>query len=117
MQHVFRAKWVFGTLALCAALGTGAALGQDKAAPAAGGGGGVTFQNDSSHAIQVFARYGSDDACARRPNQVELNIAAGSSSTVDSGSTKVCFCLDVPSRNDCPSGWAEVKPGGKRVLR
>jgi hypothetical protein len=119
MKHVLRTKWVFGMLALCAALGTGAALGQDKAAPPAssGAGGGVTFQNDSNHAIQVFARYGSDDACGRRPNQVELNVAPGSSSTVDSGSTKVCFCLDVPSRNDCPSGWAEVKPGGKRVLR
>jgi hypothetical protein len=119
MQQVFRTKRVFGTLALCATLGTGALLAQDKAAPpaAGGGGGGVTFQNDSNHAIQVFARYGSDDACVRRPNQIELSVAPGSSSTVESGSTKVCFCLDVPSRNDCPSGWTEVKPGGKRVLR
>jgi hypothetical protein len=118
MQHVFRFKWVCGTVALCAALGAGALFAQDKsAAPAGGGGGGVTFQNDSNHAIQIFARYGSDDACARRPNQVELNVAPGTSSTVDSGATKVCFCLDIPGRNSCPTGWVEVKPGGKRVFR
>ena len=116
MQHVVEIKRVFAMAALCAALGAGAVLAEDKAAAPAAGGGGVTFQNDSSHAIQVFARYGSDATCARRPNQVELNIAAGTSSSVDSGSTKVCFCLDVPDRNSCPTGWTEVKPGGKRVF-
>jgi hypothetical protein len=115
MQQVSRCKWLCGTVALCAALGAGALLAQDK--PAAPAGAGVTFQNDSNHAIQIFARYGSDDACARRPNQVELNVAAGTSSTVDSGATKVCFCLDIPDRNNCPTGWVEVKPGGKRVFR
>jgi hypothetical protein len=116
MQHGFRMKWLLGTVTLCTALGAGALLAQDKAAaPAAGGG--VTFQNDSNHPIQVFARYGSDQACVRRPNQVELQVAPGTSSTVDSGSTKVCFCLDVPDRNSCSTGWTEVKPGGKRVFR
>ena len=117
MQHGSRMKWLLGTVTLCTALGAGALLAQDKAAaPAAGGGGGVTFQNDSSRPVQVFARYGSDAACVRRPNQVELQVAPGTSSTVDSGSTKVCFCLDVPDRNTCSTGWTEVKPGGKRVF-
>ncbi|HEV3075101.1 MAG TPA: hypothetical protein VHB47_11835 [Thermoanaerobaculia bacterium] len=114
MQQVFRVKWVLAAAALCIALGAGALLAQDKAAAASGG---VTIQNDSKRAIQVFARYGSEGSCEHAPNQVELNVAAGSSSTVDSGSSKVCLCLDIPDRNTCPTGWAQVKAGGKRVFR
>jgi hypothetical protein len=118
MQQVFRVKWVLAAAALCIALGAGALLAQDKtAAPASGGGGGVTIQNDSNHTIQVFARYGSEGSCEHAPNQLEINVAAGSSSTVDSGSSKVCICLDIPDRNTCPTGWAQVKAGGKRVFR
>jgi len=114
MQQVFRVKWVLAAAALCTALGAGALLAQDKmAAPASGG---VTIQNDSKHAIVVFARYGSEGSCEHAPNQVELNVAAGASSTVDSGSSKVCICLDIPDRNTCPTGWAQVKAGGKRVF-
>ncbi|HXO28378.1 MAG TPA: hypothetical protein VOA80_13605 [Thermoanaerobaculia bacterium] len=115
MQQVFRVKWVLAAAALCIALGAGALLAQDKAAAPASGG--VTIQNNSNHAIQVFARYGSEGSCEHAPNQVELNVAAGSSSTVDSGSSKVCLCLDIPDRNTCPTGWAQVKAGGKRVFR
>jgi hypothetical protein len=122
MQQVSRAKRLVASLAVgaavaaLAALGSGALLAEDTpAAPAAGSG--VTFVNDSKHAINLFARYGSDEACTSRPKQMELNVAAGSSSTVDSGATKVCFCLDLPDRNNCPTGWIEVKPGGKRVFR
>lgn len=115
MQHISRAKWILATAALCTMLGAGALLAQDKmAAPAAGGG--VTFQNDSNHSLQIFARYGSEASCEHGSSQVELHVAAGSSSSVDSGSSKVCFCLDVPDRNTCPSGWAQVKAGGKRVF-
>jgi hypothetical protein len=114
MQQVFRVKWVLVAAVLCIALGAGALLAQDKmAAPASGG---VTIQNDSNHAIVIFARYGSEGSCEHAPNQVELNVAAGSSSTVDSGSSKVCLCLDIPDRNTCPTGWAQVKAGGKRVF-
>ena len=122
MQQVSRAKRlvaslaVGGAVAALAALGSGALLAEDTpAAPAAGSG--VTFVNDSKHAINLFARYGSDEACTSRPKQTELNVAAGTSGTVDSGATKVCFCLDLPDRNNCPTGWIEVKPGGKRVFR
>ncbi len=117
MQQVFRVKWVLAAAAISIALGAGALLAQDKAAAPASGGGGVTIQNDSHHAITVFARYGSEGSCEHAPNQVELNVAAGSSSTVDSGSSKVCICLDIPDRNTCPTGWAQVKAGGKRVFR
>lgn len=83
---------------------------------AAAGDSGVTFQNDSDHKVRVFARYGSDDVCRRRAKEVELIVAAGTSSTVHSGAFTVCFCLDVPQRNSCPTGWSEVEPGGRRVL-
>jgi hypothetical protein len=116
MRQLFRAKWMFAVVALCTALGAGALLAQDKTPPAAAGGG-VTFQNASNHAIEVYARFGADGTCDHQPNQVEIQVAAGASGTVDSGSSKVCFCLDVPARNNCPTGWGEVKAGGKRVLR
>ena len=114
MQQVFRVKWVLAAAVLCIALGAGALLAQDKAAAAAGGG--VTFQNESSRTIEVFARYGGEGSCEHGSNQVEVHVAPGSSSTVDSGSSKVCFCLDIPDRNTCPSGWGQVKAGGKRVF-
>ena len=118
MQQVFRVKWVLAAAALCIALGAGALLAQDKmAGPASGGGGGVTIQNNSQHTIQVFARYGSEGSCEHAPNQVELAVPAGASSTVDSGTSKVCLCLDIPDRNTCPSGWTQVKAGGKRVFQ
>ena len=114
MQQVFRVKWIFAAAALCIALGAGALLAQDKmAAPASGG---VTFQNDSKNTVEVFARYGGEGACEHGSNQVELHVAPGTSSTVDSGSSKVCFCLEIPDRNTCPTGWGQVKAGGKRVF-
>lgn len=115
MLHVSRAKWMFAVVALCTALGAGTLLAQDKTAAPAGGG--VTFQNDSSQSIQVFARYGAGDACEREPNQVELRVAPRTSSAVDSGDSTVCFCLEVPDRNSCPTGWTKVKAGNKRVFR
>jgi hypothetical protein len=116
MQQVFRVKWVLAAAALCTALGAGALLAQDKAAAPPASGGGVTFQNESKNTIEVFARYGGEGACEHGPNTVELHVAPNSSSTVDSGSSKVCFCLEIPDRNTCPSGWGQVKAGGKRVF-
>ncbi|HLX06797.1 MAG TPA: hypothetical protein VKY89_02925 [Thermoanaerobaculia bacterium] len=116
MLHAFRVKWMVAVVALCTALGAGALMAQDKMA-APGAGGGVTFQNESSQPVQLFARYGAGDSCEHGSNQVELHVAPGSSSTVDSGDSKVCFCLAVPDRNTCPTGWTQVKPGGKRVFR
>jgi hypothetical protein len=116
MQHVSRSRWVLLALALCLAAGTGALVAQDNTAGAAAGG--VTFVNNSHHDVQVFARYGgTDDSCLHQPNQMELHVTAGSSSTVDSGSSNVCFCLDVPDRNSCPTGWGTVKAGHKRVFQ
>jgi hypothetical protein len=117
MQHIRRSKWVLLTLVLCVLVGAGALLAQDHAAGAAMGAG-VTFVNNSHHDLQIFARYGgSDDSCLHQPKEMELHVAAGSSGTVDSGDSKVCFCLDVPDRNACPNGWATVKANGKRVFQ
>jgi hypothetical protein len=117
MRQVFRVKWILATAALCIALGSGALLAQDKTAAPAAGGGSVTFQNDSNHPIEIFARYGAEASCEHGSKQIELHVAPGSSGTVDSGTSNVCFCLEIPDRNTCPSGWAQVKAGGKRVLR
>jgi hypothetical protein len=114
MLQISRVKWILAIAALCTALGAGALLAQDKA-PAPAAGGGVTFQNASSHPLELFARYGGSN-CEHGSNQLELHVAPGSSSTVDSGSSNVCFCLDIPDRNTCPSGWGQVKAGGKRVF-
>jgi hypothetical protein len=118
MQHVSRSKWVLACVIISVVLGTGIILAQDKGMAPAGGGGGVTFVNNSGHDITVFARYGSDESsCEHKPNQIELRVGAKSNSSVDSGTTGVCFCLDVPSRDTCPQGWSMVKPGGKRVFQ
>ncbi len=119
MQHFSRAKWVLASLAVCAVLGTGIVLAQDKpGGMGATSGGGVTLVNNSSHDLTVFARFGADESsCEHKPSQLEVRVGAKSSSTVDSGTTKVCFCLDVPSRDTCPNGWGEIKAGGKRVFQ
>ncbi len=117
MQHFSRAKWVLASLAICVVLGTGVVLAQKDAGgmPASGG---VTLVNNSNHNITIFARFGSDDAsCEHKPSQLEINVPAKGNSTVDSGTTKVCFCLDIPSRDTCPQGWGQIKAGGKRVFQ
>lgn len=114
MQHVGRSKWVVLALALCALAGAGALLAQDHMAP----GGGVTFVNNSHHDVQIFARWGgSQDECVHQPKEMELHVTGGSSGTVDSGDSMVCFCLDVPDRNECPNGWQRVKAGHKRIFQ
>ncbi len=116
MQHASRAKWILLTLALCIMIGTGAMLAQDHAAGMAEAG--VTFVNNSHHDVQVFARYGGEDrTCMHQPKEMELHVAAGSSSSVDSGPSDVCFCLQIPDRNSCPDGWQTVKAGHKRIFQ
>jgi hypothetical protein len=116
MQHASRAKWLLLACALCAVIGTGAMMAQDHAAGMAGDG--VTFVNNSHHDLAVFARYGGEDkSCLHQAKEMELHVAAGSSSTVDSGASDVCFCLDVPDRNSCRDGWQTVKAGHKRIFQ
>jgi hypothetical protein len=86
-------------------------------APSGTSGNGATFVNGSSHAITLYARFGSNDgSCEGQPKDQTVTLDPKQSLSVDSGGSPVCFCLQVPDRNTCPSGWATVKPGGTRHL-
>lgn len=113
-------KALLRPLALALTLGAALALGataQDK--PAAGtmsNSTGVTFVNGSTHHIWVYTRYG-EGSCESKPNSQTASIEGGQSVSIDSGSNSVCFCLQVPERRSCASGWSEVKPGATRHLQ
>jgi hypothetical protein len=112
MQPVARATRVLCVLAATLLVGFAAAHGAEGTA-----GNGVTFVNDSDHSIKLWVRYGSDASCARLPKSQELKVDAGQTVALDSGSSKVCTCLEVPSRNACAPGWNELAAGAKRHLR
>jgi hypothetical protein len=101
-------------IALALAVGLLLALAVVAESPAAGGG--VTLVNESNHAVHLYARFGSEGACEAQPKKDSITIAAGQSQTIDSAG-KVCICLQDLERNSCPSGWGEVKAGGKRIFR
>lgn len=78
-------------------------------------GSGVTFANGSNHHITLYARYG-EGSCESKPSAQTVSVEPGQSAILDSGSSSACFCLQVPERRVCPSGWAEVKAGATRHL-
>ncbi|HSS52143.1 MAG TPA: hypothetical protein VLX28_24640 [Thermoanaerobaculia bacterium] len=78
-------------------------------------GSGVTFANKSNHHITLYARYG-EGSCESKPNGQTVSVEPGQSASLDSGASTACFCLQVPDRRVCPSGWVEVKAGGTRNL-
>jgi hypothetical protein len=97
----------------------GAALSLAAAAaetPTGTGGNGATFVNGSNHSITLYARFGGDGSCESQPKEQTVTLDPKQSLSVDSGGSAVCFCLKVPDRNTCPSGWATIKPGGTRHL-
>jgi hypothetical protein len=76
----------------------------------------VSFVNASNRRIELYTRYGSDASCGRRPKRQTVSIAPDQTVTVDSGGSSVCFCLQVPERGTCATGWTEVKAGSTRQL-
>ena len=110
MRTLFSRPAVLGLVA-------GAALSMAAAAadtPAAGTG--VTFVNGSNRQITFYTRFGSDASCQGLPKSQTVSLGPNQTVTVDSGDSKVCFCLQVPERRGCPSGWSEVKAGSTRRL-
>ena len=99
---------------LVLALVAGAALSMAAFAADATGSG-VTFANKSDHHVTLYARYG-EGSCESKPNAQTVSVEPGQSASLDSGAASACFCLQVPDRRVCPSGWAEVKAGGTRSL-
>lgn len=110
MRRVSRKSLALGLIA-------GAALSLAAAAADTPSGSGVSFVNGSNHHITFYARYGSDGSCENQPKAQTVSIESNQTVSVDSGSSKVCFCLQVPERGSCSTGWAEVKAGGTRHLR
>jgi hypothetical protein len=112
MRRLFSRSMALGLVAGTAL--SMAALAAD--APAASGSG-VTFVNGSSRQITFYTRFGSSGgSCEGQPKAQTVSIGPNQTVSVDSGDSKVCFCLQVPERRGCPSGWSEVKAGGTRHL-
>jgi hypothetical protein len=96
--------------------GTALSMAAMAADAPADSGNGVTFVNGGSRQVTFYTRFGSEASCQRLPKAQTVTIAPSQTVTVDSGGSKVCFCLQVPERRGCPSGWSEVKAGGTRRL-
>lgn len=77
---------------------------------------GVSFVNGGDRRIELYTRYGSDASCGKRPKRQTVNLGAQQTVTVDSGDSSVCFCLQVPERGTCATGWTEIKAGTSRRL-
>jgi hypothetical protein len=101
------------------ALAATAALGVASVASAEGmAGGGVSFVNAGKNTIYVYTRYGAGSSCNDMRSDKKLKIKAGETAKVDSGDSKVCYCLALPNRTDgCPGGWQEVPAGGSLTLQ
>jgi hypothetical protein len=103
------------TLGLIA--GTALSLAAAAAEAPSSNSNGATFVNSGTHSITLYARFGSNDgSCESQPKDQKVNVEPKQTVSVDSAGSPVCFCLQVPDRNTCPSGWATVKPGGTRHL-
>jgi hypothetical protein len=84
--------------------------------PAPASGNGATFVNSGNHSVTLYTRFGSDGSCESQPKDQTVTLEAKQTITVDSGGSSVCFCLQVPERATCGSGWIVVKAGGTRHL-
>ncbi len=105
-----RSKLVL-VLVAAVALTAGVASAEDMA------GSGVTFMNETQRPITLTAKKTADDNCLKAADLEKIAVDAGQSSTVDSGSSNVCYCLDLVRRNSCTSTWAFAKAGSKVRLR
>jgi hypothetical protein len=104
------------SLVLGVIAGTALSMAAFAADTPAGDSNGVTFVNGSSRQLTFYTRFGSDASCQALPKAQTVSIAPNQTVTVDTGGTKACFCLQVPERRGCPTGWSEVKAGATRHL-
>jgi hypothetical protein len=96
-----------------------AALGVASMASAEGmAGNGVSFVNSGSNSIYIYTRWGSGSSCDAMRSAKTLKVKGGETAKVDSGDSKVCYCLALPNRTDgCPGGWQEVAAGGSLTFQ
>lgn len=92
------------------------AVDQTVAASAAQPDGGVLFVNRSRDTQFVLATF-DGEACGEMEDRAQLELAPGESATVDSGTSRVCWCASTIGKvGDCTS-WSKAKPGKRVVLR
>jgi hypothetical protein len=108
MDRVVRRSAWTGAFALTIALSAGALAGAAST--------GVTFKNDGSRQVDVYTRYGGT-SCDSATTAQKVSIDAGQSATVESGDSKVCYCLLVPERATCPGGWLIAPAGSTQKLQ
>jgi len=114
MVKAARGRKMMLAMATVAALGA-ASLAAAEQAP---GGSGVSFVNAGKNTLYVYTRYGAGTSCDDMRTSKNLKVKAGETAKVDSGDSKVCYCLALPNRTDgCPGGWAEVPPGGSLTVQ
>jgi len=114
MMNAVRRKTA--TLALAATMAT---LGFASAASAETmAGNGVSLVNAGKNTLYVYTRYGAGGSCDDMRTAKNLKIKAGETAKVDSGESKVCYCLALPNRTDgCPGGWQEIPAGGSLTFQ
>lgn len=109
-RKTYRSTWVLG-------LAVGALVSVAAGAADMAGNNGVTFINSGNRQISLYTRYGSDASCEAKPKSETVTVAPGQTSSLDSGGSDVCFCLEVPDRQVCPTGWSTVKSGKSRHFK
>lgn len=81
-------------------------------------GNGVSLVNGGKNTLYVYTRYGSGSSCSDMPTSKSFKIKAGETAKVDSGDSKVCYCLAMPNKTDgCPGGWQEIPAGGSLTFQ
>lgn len=107
MQAAMRRLMTLSILALAAGLAI------DSTAAQAGSTSGVSFTNGGKSTLYVYTRYGAGSSCDDMRTSKTFEIKAGATAHVDSGDSKVCYCIALPNRTaGCPGGWQEIPAGG-----
>ncbi len=105
-------KAVWRTLAALT-LAAIATLGMASAAAEGMAGNDVTLINGGKNTLYIYVRYGTGSSCDDMHTAKSFTIKAGQTQKVDSGSSKVCYCLALPNHIDgCPGGWLMIPAGG-----
>ncbi len=116
MKNAVRRKaatLAFAAMAAVATLGVASAASAEEMA-----GHGVSLVNAGKQTLYVYTRYGAGSSCDDMRGAKTFKIKSGETAKVDSGDSKVCYCLALPNRTDgCPGGWQEIPAGGSLTFQ
>lgn len=93
-----------------------AAADQTTATSAAQPEDGVLFVNRSRETQFVLATFDGEQ-CDEMEDRAQLELAPGESETVDSGTSRVCWCASTLGKVGGCTSWSKAKPGKRVVLR